>query len=229
MPDAEESIKFWSELWDNPADHDRNAELASLHQVMVKHLDDCIQTGDVPNWMVESRTVLDTERCEKGNAVGNDRPIAYLNLLWKLVTGTVNEKVYDYLNQQNLLPEEQKGCWRRTRGTKGQLLIDKALVRNSRRRKTNLNVSWIDFQKVYDMVSHSWILSLELVEIAANIIGLLKGSMQNWRTVLFSGKNKLGKVNITQGVFQGDLLFLLLFAVALIPVTIMPRTLKQGY
>ena len=26
MPDAEESIKFWSELWDNPVDHDKNAE-----------------------------------------------------------------------------------------------------------------------------------------------------------------------------------------------------------
>ena len=26
MLDAEESIKFWSELWDNPTDHDRNAE-----------------------------------------------------------------------------------------------------------------------------------------------------------------------------------------------------------
>ena len=26
MPDAEESVKFWSELQDNPVDHDRNAE-----------------------------------------------------------------------------------------------------------------------------------------------------------------------------------------------------------
>ena len=26
MPDAEKSIKFWRELWDNPVDHDRNAE-----------------------------------------------------------------------------------------------------------------------------------------------------------------------------------------------------------
>ena len=25
-PDAEESIKFWNELWDNPVDHDRNDE-----------------------------------------------------------------------------------------------------------------------------------------------------------------------------------------------------------
>ena len=26
MPDTEESIKFWSELWDNPVDHNKNAE-----------------------------------------------------------------------------------------------------------------------------------------------------------------------------------------------------------
>ena len=26
MFDAEESIKFWSELWDYPVDHGRNAE-----------------------------------------------------------------------------------------------------------------------------------------------------------------------------------------------------------
>ena len=107
---------------------------------MVKHLDDCIQTADVPNLMEESRTVLIQKDTRKGNAVGNYRPIACLNLLWKLLSGIINEKVYDHLNQQNLLPEEQKGSRRRTRGTKGQLLIDKAVVKNSRRRKTNLNV-----------------------------------------------------------------------------------------
>ena len=67
---------------------------------------------------------------------------------------------------------------------------------------------WIDFQKAYE---------------------LLKRSMQSWRTVLFSGKNKLGKVNIRWGIFQGYSLSPLLFVVALIPVTIILRTLKQGY
>ena len=33
-------------------------KLTSLHQAMVKHLDDCIKTGDVSNWIIESRTVL---------------------------------------------------------------------------------------------------------------------------------------------------------------------------
>ena len=85
------------------------------------------------------------------------------------------------------------------------ILTDKAVVRNSRRRKTNPNVAWIDFRKACDMVPHSWILkTLDLVGTAENIIELLKRSMQSWRTVLFSGKNKLGKVNIRQGLFQGE-------------------------
>ena len=80
------------------------------------------------------------------------------------------------------------------------------------------------------MVTHSWILkTLDLVGTARNIIELLKRCMQSWRTVLFSGKNKLGKVNIRRGIFQGDSLSPLLFVVALIPVIIILRALKQGY
>ena len=46
---------------------------------------------------------------------------------------------------------------------------------------------------------------------------------------MFSGKNKLGEVNIRRGICQGDSLSPLLFVVALIPVTIILRTLNQGY
>ena len=53
--------------------------------------------------------------------------------------------------------------------------------------------------------------------------------MESWRTVFFSGKNKLGKVNVRRGIFQGDFLSPLLFVVALIPATIVLRILKQGY
>ena len=54
---------------------------------------------------------------------------------------------YDRVNQQNLPPEEQKGCQRKSRGTKNQLLIDKAVVVNSRSRKKNLNKALVDFDK----------------------------------------------------------------------------------
>ena len=93
-----------------------------------------------------------------------------------------------------------------------------------------MNVAWIDFRKSYDMMSHSLIRkTLQLDGTGTNTKELLKRSMQSWRTVLFSWKNKLGKINIRRGIFQGDSLFSLLFVVALIPVTIIIRTLKQGY
>ena len=41
-------------------------KFTSLYQVMVKHLDDCIKTGDVPNWMVESQKVLIQKDVRKG-------------------------------------------------------------------------------------------------------------------------------------------------------------------
>ena len=79
------------------------------------------------------------------------------------------------------------------------------------------------------MIPHSWILkTLELVETARNIIELLRRGMQSWRTVLFSGENKLGKVNIKRDIFQEDSLSPLLLVVALISVTIILRTMKQG-
>ena len=90
-------------------------------------------------------------------------------------------------------------------------------------------MAWIDFRKAYDMIPHSWILkTLELVETARNIIELLGRGMQSWRTVLFSGENKLGKVNIKRDIFQEDSLSPLLLVVALISVTIILRTMKQG-
>ena len=90
---------------------------------MVKHLDDCIQTGDVHNWILESRTVLIQKDARKGNAVGNYRPIACLNLLWKLLTGIVNEK-----SLRPFKPTEPT-----TRGT------EMLLTKNWRNKRSTLN------------------------------------------------------------------------------------------
>ena len=91
-------------------------------------------------------------------SIGNYRPIACLPMMWKLLTGVFTEKVYDHLLSNDLLPDEQKGCRKKSRGTKDQLLIDKAILREVRRKKRSLAMSWIDYKKAYDMVPHSWIL-----------------------------------------------------------------------
>ena len=44
-----------------------------------------------------------------------------------LTTGIIAENMYYYLERENILPEEQRGGHRGSRGTKDQLLIDKAI------------------------------------------------------------------------------------------------------
>ena len=69
-----------------------------------------------------------------------------------------------------MLPEEQKGCKKRSRGTNDLLYIDRAIIREVKLRQKNLAIAWIDYQKAYDMVPHLWIKECsELFGVAQNI------------------------------------------------------------
>ena len=77
----------------------------------------------------------------KGTRVGNYRPIACLPIMWKVLTGIFADKIYDHLDENNLLPDEQKGCRKNSRGTKDQLLIDKAITKDARSKGRCLNMA----------------------------------------------------------------------------------------
>ena len=65
--------------------------------------------------------------------------------------------MYNYLERKKVLPEEQKGCERGSSGTKDQLLVDKTILRDFKKRHTHLSMAWIDYRKAYDLVPHSYV------------------------------------------------------------------------
>ena len=78
-----------------------------------------------------------------------------------------------------MLPEEQKGCRKRSRATNDLLYIDSTVITYVKSPKKNLAMAWIDYKKVYDMVPHLWIKeSLQLFGVAENIKTLLVNSME---------------------------------------------------
>ena len=129
--------------------------LVSMQERIVFHLQSWKTIGELPDWMTTGLIVLLLKGKSKGNELSNYSSITCLRLMSKLRTEVAVDEIYNHQEENNLLPGGQKGCCRNSRGTKDQLLIDKAVMKNCSRKKVRLSMVWIDYQKTYDMVSQS--------------------------------------------------------------------------
>ena len=74
---------------------------------------------------------------------------------WKLFTGIISDRTYDRTEENKLLPEAQKGSWKKCMGTKYHLVVGKYILQNYKKREANLHVAWVDYKKVHDMIPRS--------------------------------------------------------------------------
>ena len=139
-----------------------------------------------------------------------------------------------FLEENSILPQEQKGCKRNSYGCKDQLLINKMILENCRKKNRNLSTAWIDYKKAFDRVPHEWILkAIELYKISPIISNFLRTSMTKWQTrFLLSHNNgtlKSDPIKIKRGIFKGDCLSPLLFCFTLIPLSNELNNTVYGY
>ena len=132
------------------------------------------------------------------------------------MTGTITESIYNFFDVNDKLPAEQKGCRKKGRGTKGQLLIDKTMLSDWRKKHANLEMARIDYKKAWYV---SPFLDLGKPWTSENILEFVKRSMANWHAELTLCGEILAKVNIRRGIFQGDSLSPLLFVICMILLT----------
>ena len=104
----------------------------------------------MPGWLTRGRNSLLQKDKSAGNVASNYRPITCLPLMWKLLTGVIADQIYAHLDQEKLLPEEQKGCRKGSRGTNDLLYIDRAVIKEVKSTNKNLAIAWIDYKKTYD-------------------------------------------------------------------------------
>ena len=102
---------------------------SSLHERVRLELEECLDSGSVPSWLTRRRTSLLQKDKNKGNVASNYRPITCLPLMWKLLTVVIADQIYARLDQEKLLPEEQKGCMKGSRVTNDLLYIDRAVIK----------------------------------------------------------------------------------------------------
>ena len=200
---------------------------SSLHERVRLQLKECLDSRFVPSWLTRGRTSLLQKDKSKGNVPSNYRPITCLSLMWKLFIGVIADQIYAHLDQEKLLPEEQKGCRKGSRGTNDLLCIDRAIIKEVKSRNKNLAMAWIDYKKAYDVVPHCRVVEcFDLLEVAENIKSLLVNGMEKWKIILCSGNSEF---EIKQDIFQADSLSALVFVLALIPLSLILRKVKAAY
>ena len=124
-------------------------------------------------------------------------------MMWKILTVQIREEIYYSIISRGLFPNEQKGCRKGSRGTAELLYIDKHVLNESKNRRKNLAMAWIDYKKAYDMVPQSWIINcLKIYKISHETINFIEETMKNWRVELTAGGKSLAETKIQRGIFH---------------------------
>ena len=80
------------------------------------------------------------------------------------------------------------------------------------------------------MISHSRIIAtMGMVDLAENIIGFIKQSINKWKTNLYADGKLHESVSIRRAIIQGDSFSPLLFVIALLPLAHLLREAEMGY
>jgi len=152
----------------------------STHRLITKNLNAIKEEPEkTPEWLTTGITYL-IPKSGDSKEVRNYRPITYLTTMYKTLTGTIDKRISPRLEEQSLLPAEQKGCQTGSKGCKDQLMISKVIYEACGRRNKNLSIAWIDYQKAFNSVPHSWVeKSIALVGVNSKIIRFVNNIWRN--------------------------------------------------
>ena len=206
----------------------------SIHAWIAVALNKCVEDPCLtPEWLPYGRTVL-LPKTAKTEDPKSYHPITCLTTCWKALTGILAGKIETHLNAHKILADEQQGARRNSYGTKRQLIVNKTILEHALRNRRSLSMAYIDYQKAYDSVPHSWIIeSLKLYKVSKTIIAFLEHTICMWKTTLTlnheNGSIKIENIQIRRGIFQGNSLSPLLFIIALNPLSKILNKNFPGY
>ncbi|XP_075971947.1 uncharacterized protein LOC142973811 [Anticarsia gemmatalis] len=210
-------------------------KFSSIHGYLHNHINNFIlNPNSLPTYLTSGKTFMIPKDTNDLTNPAKYRPITCLQTLYKIVTACLSDLIYQHIDANNILAEQQKGCRKFSQGCKEQLIIDSVILRQVQRTKSDLFTMYIDYKKAYDSVPHSWLIEvLNIYKIHPTIVNFLKSAMINWTTILkLSSPTEVietDPIQIQRGIFQGDALSPLWFCLALNPLSSILNSTAMGY
>ena len=191
-----------------------------------------VDTAMTPEWWPSRRTALLPE-IKNLSDEKNYRPITFLNLSYKILTGLVAKYIREHTAVNELWDEGQLGAVEDILGTVDQLILNRCIMEEVKQHHRNLAVAFYDYKKAYDKVHHDWMIRVyEWIGIPRSVSRLIKELMKKWKTRLeiWSDGEKMTsrRIQILCGLLQGDTYSPVRFCISEVPVCILLQH-SRGY
>ena len=146
--------------------------------------------------------------------VSEFRPIALLNISYKILMGILKEKVENHLSEQSLMKVTQTG-FTPGRRMADNLLMLQYIVDESYRQTKPIYIIAVDFSKAFDSIKREKLIeALIKYKIHPDIINFVANIYTDDETNLLIDGENVGNIKISSGIRQGcngsTILFLLI-------------------
>ena len=148
-------------------------------------------------------------------------------------TGCINTFLQHHCKINNIITSEQAGGKCDVWGYVEKFLINKIILNQVRSKRRNHITIWLDYQKAFGSVPHSWMIeSLRLAKASNLMINAIQSLAKTWTTnVCMNGVNDSylsNTIKYLKCIFQGESLSVLLLILSLNPMSFLLNKLK-GY
>ena len=150
-----------------------------------------------------------------------------------LYTSCINQFLQDHCDSNKIVTDEQAGGKKEVWGCPEQLIINKTILDQVKKNRRSLITIWLDYKKAFDSVPHEWLFTdLKLAKVPNKIIEAIRKFSNQWSTnLIINGKSETfmsDLIRYLRGIFQSDSLSVLLFILAVNPLSLVLNELK-GY
>ena len=142
----------------------------------------------------------------------NYRPITLLSCLGKVFTLILNNRLTKYLEENNLIEENQAG-FRKNYSTMDHVLTLNILLEYMKTKKKTLYCGFIDLRKAYDLINRAMLFKkLEMFDVNGKFFNVILAMYQNTKSRLRCNNLYTTEFTCNIGIRQGENLSSMLFA-----------------